>query len=499
MMAIVTWVAAGKRRARKTMWHKWSIPLAAGFLLIGGCAHLDGRTTGGESVSSIATPAAWSTANPAIAPVAVTQDDLAAWWNQLGDPTLDRLISQATTAAPDVRTAQAKLRQSRASRDLAAANLLPSLGISTSVSRSRSGTDAGGDGSSKTQYAAGFDASWEPSFFGGLRDAASGAESDAAAAAASLDSARASLSAEVALNYVNLRAAQRRLSIARDNVASQSETLQITEWRAQAGLVTTLDVEQARTNLEQSRASIPSLESTRAEAENHLAVLTGQAPGGLRSLLGTVQGLPRAPDQIAVGIPADTLRQRPDIRAAEHRLQAEIARTAEREADRYPTLTLSGSLGWQALSAASLGSGGSLVRSLVGSLATTLFDGGRISSKIAVQNAVQEQALITYEKSVLTALEDVENALTSYAVGRERVEARRKAAESARNANTLARTLYEAGATDFQKVLDTDRTRLTAEDALASADADVLTAVIQLYKAMGGGWQNSNNTTVTEE
>ena len=306
-----------------------------------------------------------------------------------------------------------------------------------------------------------------------------------------LDSARASLAAEVALNYINLRAAQQRLTIARDNLASQGETVQITEWRAQAGLASELDVDQARTTLEQTRATIPSLETIRAEAENHLAVLTGRAAGSLRETLGATKALPVAPDEIAVGIPADALRQRPDVRAAEATLQAEMARTAEREADRYPTLTLSGSFGWQAFSAAALGGSDALVRSLVGSIAGTLFDGGRIASRIAVQNAVQEQALIAYEKSILTSLEDVENALTAYAVGRDRVTARLKAADSARRANELARTLYQAGAADFQKVLDTDRTRLTAEDTLASARADLLTAVIQLYKALGGGWQNA--------
>jgi len=415
---------------------------------------------------------------------------LSAWWKQLNDPLLDQLISESLSAAPDVRSAQARLRQSRASRELAEANLYPSIGASASATRSRSASSTG-TGMTQTLYAAGFDAAWEPSIFGGLRDAAKGAEADAAASAASLESVRASLTAEVALNYINLRTAQRRLAIARDNVASQGETLQITEWRAQAGLVTMLDVEQARTNLEQSRASIPSLENSRAEAENHLALLTGRAAGSLHEQFSAVAALPKAPDTVAVGIPADTIRQRPDIRAAEFTLQAETARTAEREADRYPSLNLSGSLGWQAFSIVSLGGSGSLVRSLAGSLAATLFDGGRIRSRIAVQNAVQEQALIAYEKSMLTAFEDVENALTAYAVGRERVDARQKAAESARSANALARTLYQAGSADFQKVLDTDRTRLTAEDGLASADAELLTAVIQLYKALGGGWQHA--------
>lgn len=464
-------------------------------LILGGCAQMGMRSGAVVRTSGVVTPSAWSESDPAIKPVAMAQDDLATWWRQLNDPLLDQLIINAMTSAPDLKSAQARLRQARANRDLALANQLPSLGASVSANRSRTGVTAGGSGATQTLYAAGFDASWEPSIFGGLRDAAAGAEADTAAAAASLESTRVSLVAEVALNYVTLRAYQRRMVIARDNVASQAETLEITDWRAQAGLATTLDVEQARTNLEQSKASIPSLETGRAEAEHHLALLVGQTPGALREQLVEARPLPKAPDEVAVGIPSDTVRQRPDVHAAELTLRAETARTAQREADRYPSLALSGSWGWQAFSAASLGGSVSLVHSLAGSLAATLFDGGRIRSQIAAQDAVQEQALTAYEKAILTAFEDVENALAAYAAGREREVARRKAAQAAGNAAALARTQYEAGAVDFQKVLDTDRTRLTAEDGLATAEADVLTAVIQLYKALGGGWRADGNIT----
>ena len=456
-------------------------------LALSACAQFGGPQGDAAPVASVTTPVAWTRSDPAIKTAATTPEPLAGWWRQFGDAQLDALIAEALMAAPDVRTAQARLHQARASRDLAVANLYPTIGASASATRSRTGSEAGGNDESQTVYRAGFDASWEPSVFGGLRDAADGASADLAAAEASLDSARASLAAEVALNYVNLRAAQQHLAIARDNVASQAETVQITEWRALAGLATELDVDQARTTLEQTRSTIPSLESARAEAEHHLAVLLGRPAGSLRATLAEVKPLPAAPDEIAVGIPADTLRQRPDVRAA------------EREADRYPSLTLSGSFGWQAFSAAALGGANGVVSSLVGSLAGTLFDGGRITSRIAVQNAVQEQALIAWEKSVLTALEDVENAMSAYATGRERTEAHRRAAESAATAAELARAQYQAGLADFQSVLETQRTLLTAQDNLASANADVLTAVIQLYKALGGGWQAEPVTPESEK
>ena len=460
-------------------------------LLLAGCSSLVPQQETSPSALGVAVPPAW---NAAAVSAAADPATLTRWWRQLGDPQLEQLVDAALTAAPDLRAAQARLRQSRAARDLATANLWPSLGASAGATRSRTGIDIGGSGKSQTLYTAGFDASWEPSIFGGLRDAAAGAEADAAAMAATLESTRASLAAEVALEYVTLRASQRRLEIARANVASQAETLQITEWRELAGLVTRLDVEQARTNLEQTRASIPALDYERAAAANRLALLTGQAPGALREALKDARPLPAPPEAIAVGIPTDTLRQRPDVQAAEFTLKAEIARTAEREADRYPSLTLNGSFGWKALSASALGGSDTLVRSLTASLAGTLFDGGRIRSRIAVQNAIQEQALIAWEKSVLTALEDIENAMTAYANGRARVDARRNAATAAANAAELARIQYQGGKTDFQTVLETERTLLTAQDNLASAEADVLTAVIQLYKALGGGWQTTATT-----
>jgi NodT family efflux transporter outer membrane factor (OMF) lipoprotein len=471
-------------------------PLAAVLVLaLGGCASLDQRQAEVMAAATVAVPGAWSMSAAALRDVPPMPVTLAAWWRQFGDERLEQLIEAALVAAPDARSAQARLRQARASRDLAEANLYPSLGASVGVTRSRTGTS---DGTSQTLYSAGFDASWEPSIFGGLRDASDAAFADAEAEAARLESTRASLAAEVALEYVSLRTSQQRLAIIRANVDSQAETLQISEWREMAGLVTRLDVEQARTNLEQSRAALPSLEQACAEAEHRLSLLTGKAPGSLREALREVRPLPEPPDEIAVGIPADTLRQRPDVRAAELALRAEIARTAQSESERYPSLTLNGSFGWKAFSLSALDAGSSLARSLAASLAGTLFDAGRIESRIAMQTAVRDQAFVAWEASLLTALEDVENAMAAYANGRDRVDARRKAASAAANAAEIARAQYQAGLIDFQRVLETERTLLNAQDGVASAEADVLTAVISLYKALGGGWNTTENAAPTE-
>jgi NodT family efflux transporter outer membrane factor (OMF) lipoprotein len=431
-------------------------------------------------------PANWSA--PPVAPLVAPAENMARWWQQLNDPLLDRLVGEALAGSLDLRLAQARLRQARASRSQAVSGFFPALTASTGASRSKSASALGAQ-PERTIYDAGFDASWEIDVFGGTRRAVEAATADQAASAASLENARVSLVAEVAQNYVELRSYQRRLGIARDNLSSQSETLQITEWRNQAGLASSSDVEQARTNREQTRAGIPDLEVGLAAAENRLAVLLGRQPGALHAELANPQPLPTVKPSIGAGIPADVLRQRPDLIAAERTLAAETARVGQKLAARFPSLALGGSFGWQAYSFAALGGGDTLLRAVSGTLAATLFDGGKLRSAVDIQSAVQEQALISYEASVLTALEEVENALTAYAASRERVDARRAAAEAARNAATLTRDLYQSGLADFQKVLETERTRLTAEDNLATAEATVLTSLIKLYKALGGGWE----------
>lgn len=463
---------------------------------LGGCTLFTPAPDLEQRRLQVSVPEQWQGPAPARAETtaeATTEADeaavLAQWWTRFNDPLLDQLIAQGLSASPDLRSAQAKLRSARASRDLAAADYYPGLSASTGATGSKASPAVSGGSSRRTTiYDAGFDASWEPDIFGVVRQDVSAADADVAAQAATLEYARVTLVGEVARNYVELRTYQERLQIARDNATSQAETLEITQWRQQAGLATELDVEQARTSLEQTRATIPALVSNVSASQNRLAVLLGQTPGSLQERLDSAHPLPAAPREIAVGIPADALRRRPDVRAAERTLAAETARVHARVAERYPSFTLSGSFGWQALTSGALGGSGTVARSLAGTLAATLFDGGRLKSRIAVQDAAQEQALIAYEQKILTALEDTENALAAYAAGREQEATRRRAAEAARNAAQLARQMYQAGLTDFQKVLDTERTRLSAEDSLATARLAVLSAVIQLYKALGGGW-----------
>lgn len=434
-------------------------------------------------------PTGWSRQDQTAQPVvnAAESGDLSQWWRTLDDPLLSGLIDQAMLASPDLRSARARLREARARTSAASAGRYPSVTVSGSASRSESSGESG-SGAARELFSVGFDANWELDLFGGIARGIEAAEADLESSVASLYDARVTVAAEVATNYVEVRSLQIRLGIARDNLASQSETLQLTEWRAQAGLVSSQDVEQARSNREQTRAQIPSLEAALAEAEHRLEILLGVSPGSLHERLAPTGVLPSLPGQIAVGIPADTLRQRPDVRAAERALAAETARVGVAEAARYPSFTLSGSIGLEALTLGSLGNSGAATSSLLAGITAPIFDAGRLRNQVEIRDAVREQALVTYERTVLTALQEVENALVSLVRTRERVEALAIATGSAGSAAEMARQRYSAGLIDFQSVLDTQRTVRTIEDSLATSRADGVLALIRLYKALGGGW-----------
>lgn len=413
--------------------------------------------------------------------------DAVRWWAHFDDPLLTALVEQALMAHPDVAIAQAKLRQARAQRGVAASGRWPQLSAAASASRSNSSSHTGSS-LARMLYRAELDASWEADLFGGLRRAVEAAQADVESAAAALAVTRVSLAAETALAYVDVQSFRNRLAIARDNLARQTDTLQLTEWRARAGLASSQDVEQARTSVEQTRAQIPVLEQNLAAAEDRLALLVATPLDRLRAQLSQATALPPVPQRLAVGIPADTLRQRPDVAAAERQLAAATARVGEAEAARYPRLTLSGTLGLDALSAGALGDAGSGFSSLAAQLAAPLFDAGKRRAQVEVQDAQREQAEAQYRKTLLTALQEVEDALAAVAAARDRAAALENAREAARNAALLARHRYQSGLIDFLSVLDAERNLLAVEDALATARADHVAAVIRLYKALGGGW-----------
>ncbi len=431
------------------------------------------------TLSAVAIPADWS--GPG-ATSALGISSLADWWQRFNDPLLTQLVTEALRANTSVQTAQAALRQARAQQDLARATLFPSLGGSISAQRSS------GSGGYANDFRAGLDAAWELDIFGANRSALRMSEAEVRASAANLGDVQVSIAAEVALDYIALRGTQARLAIARTNLESQAETLQISEWRRQAGLGTSLEAEQARAAVEQTRAQLPALQTGIDQSSHVLAVLTGQPPAALVTSLAAVRPVPHAPEGLSLSIPAETLRQRADVRAAEHQVRAAVARVAQAQALRAPNFHLGGSLGQTAPTVRALTGGSSFVSALLAGITVPLFEGGALVAQVRVQQAALDQASLQYRAAVLAALTDVEDALAALRGDRERFGRLQQAAEAAGNAFLMARQRYASGLVDFQTVLDTQRTQLSTQESVAIAAADLSADNVRLYKASGGGW-----------
>ncbi len=412
---------------------------------------------------------------------------LAGWWSILDDPVLTNLIESAVAGNLGFKEARARVREARARRGVSEAGRFPTIDATGSARSSRSSEETG-SGSERELYAAGFDAAWELDVFGGKRRAVEAADAELQASEEDLRDVLVSLLAEVAVNYVEARSFQTRLSVVQANLNAQEETYNITQWRFQAGLATQLDVDQARYSLEQTRSQIPVLRKGLEQAKNRLSVLLGRHPGSVDVALGEDRPVPFPPLEVTVGVPADVLRRRPDIRRAERRLAAQSARIGVAAADAYPKFSLTGSIGLEALSLGNLFSTGSRTHGIGSGITWPIFDAGAIRSNIEVQNALQEQTLFQYEAAVLTALEDVENALVAYAEEQLRRQSLSEASQAARSAVDLAQNLYVSGLNDFTNVLVAQRSLLALQDQLAVSEADATLSLIGLYKALGGGW-----------
>lgn len=442
-----------------------------------------------SSEHAIEPPTAW---NSTTAPASAARDEaaLARWWQQLDDPVLDRLIATALEANPDVRTAVSRIAAARAQAGIERAALLPSVTASASTSGSRSrdrATDAVTSGESAQ---AALNASWQLDLFGQQRATTRAAQADVATAEAELRGAQASLAAEIATAYVTLRTAEQQLAVVTESLRLQGDTHQIAQWREQSGNAGALDTQQSLSSLEQARASLPEYEQTLAQSRHQLAVLCGRAPGALDDLLQPAGTVPVFRAQLATGIPADTLRQRPDLTAAQSRVNAAQARLTAAERARFPSLTLTGSLGVDALSAGKLTSPTAVLSSLAGSLSAPLFSSGRITRQIEVQDETARQALIAYESAVLTALQEVEDALVAVQRTAERGTILARAGAAADQAAELAAQQYAAGQASLLVVLDAQRSALSLRQQIVSNSADQTRASIQLYNALGGGWSS---------
>ncbi len=437
-------------------------------------------------------PANWSVTSPAKS-LPIESRVFVKWWAIFNDPILSKLIAQVQANNLDLRQAKARLQEARSRLGLARANLFPTLSAKAATTQTGSSQEAG-TGETTDFFRNAFDASWEVDVFGKFRRSIEAADASLQASEEDLRDILISLSAETALNYVLVRSFQARLVITEANLAAQQDTYQLTEWRYQAGLTTELDVDQAMLNMETTRATIPSLRAGLAQAQHAIALLAGLAPGTLKPLLSPLQAIPATPVSVAVGLPADLLRQRPDVRRSERKLAAQTAQIGVATAARYPNFNLSGYIGLEALAYTNLYSASAKAFQMAANSALTLFDAGRLRRNVDIQSALQEQALALYEATILQALRDVENALSAFGQEQSRCDDLQEAVKAGQKALELAQRQYSSGTTDFLRVLDAQRSLLTVQNQLALSETEVASNVIRLYKALGGGWDaNSNN------
>ena len=468
------------------------ITTSLAFLILAGCAVGPNYT-----VPDSKAPANWhSNLMQGLTPQPTDPKTLAAWWQTLDDPVLTGLIEQSIAGNLDLKTALAKVREARARRGMSTADLFPTLTANGSATRTKNnqiGTPSSATQTSNTSqtrdlYSADFDAGWELDIFGGVRRSLEAADADVQSSQEALRDVLVSLLAETALNYVDVRSYQSQIAVAESNLALQQETYSLTQLRYQAGLSDDLAVEQAHTNLANTRSQIPSLHSGLEAAKNRLAVLVGEAPGILETELAENKPIPVPPLAIAMGVPAEALRQRPDVRQAERQLAGQTARIGVATADLYPKFSLSGSIGIEASSLGNLSSDYTRTLSFGPRITWKIFDAGAVRRNIEAQSAIRDQSLYQYESKILSALEEVENALTNYVNEQFRQQSLLEANQAAAAAADLSQKKYEAGLVDFQVVLDSQRSLLTAQNQLAQSQGTIVKNLINLYKALGGGW-----------
>jgi multidrug efflux system outer membrane protein len=435
--------------------------------------------------------------------------DVSRWWKTLNDPMLDSLIERAVQSNLDLRQAEARIRQARAARGVAESGLLPAVNTSGRYSRSGSGPgeDSGDDfvvtlpdgtpvtrsgnarSTRRNLFRAGVDAAWELDVFGGVRRDIEASGAEAQFAVEDWRNVLVTLLSEVALNYVDLRQFQRQLDIANQNLAAQERTANVTRQRKLGGEASGLDVANSEAQVASTRSQIPSIRTQVRQTIHRLGVLLGQGPDALSDELEKPTELPTPPAEVPIGLPSELLLRRPDIRQAEARAHAATARIGVARADLFPRFTLTGSLGLQGERAGSLTKRDNYFWSFGPSISWPLFDAGRIRANIRVQEASQEEALLAYRATILLALQEVEDSLVAFANEQERRQSLIKSVEANRKAVELSTALYSRGLVEFLNVLNAQRSLFSSEDALAQSDRTVVTNLIALYKALGGGWE----------
>lgn len=406
----------------------------------------------------------------------------AEWWRLFKDPTLNTIIADAVSGNLDVAQAKARIREARASRAQTVGALFPQVDGSASAIRSRSG------GATRSSYRAGFDTSWELDIFGARDRAVEAATYGADAAEDDLDGVLLTLVGDVAATYVEARGYQARIALTKRTVATFRQTEELTKTRFRAGDVSAVDTARAEAQVASTQAQIPSLEAALAQTLHRLAVLTGQPPSAMARPFARSGGVPAAAATPRAGIPADVLRRRPDVRTAERRLAATTARIGQAEAARYPSISLTGNISTSALKLGDLARNSAIGWAFGPTLSVPIFNGGELAAAVDVARAQRDQSDSALRLSVLTALQDVEDALVGLRQERLRLVSLQRAASASGEAARLSRSLYSSGGTSFLDVLDAERSLYSSEEALLQSRIALATQFIALNKALGGGW-----------
>lgn len=454
-----------------------------------------------RSATDLGVPDRWSVPAPTPAQGAIaapTGDGLTRWWARFDDPVLGQLVEQAATANLDLAQAVARLRQAREALIVSRSSLFPTIGGSGGFNRSEplrgggatitqsNGTVATVSAQGRSNFSLGLDASYQADLFGGVRRSVESSRAQYEGAGYDYATTLLSVQGEVARNYVLARTYQAQLANARDSLTIQDDNLEIAGFRVQAGLVSSLDAEQARAARAQSAAAIPTVEQQYNAAVSRIGVLTGQAPGALKPMLATVRPIPAGPESIATGIPANILRQRPDVRAAERSLAAATAEIGVAKAQLFPALSISGAFNANAANAGNILD--TITGSLFAGLTQAIFNGGRLNAQVRSARAGADAAFAAYKSAVLVAMEDIENAMVAFQTAQIREQQFTVAFDAATNSAILARSQYRSGLTDFTTLNTQEASLVSARNGLVQARSDKASALIALYGALGGGW-----------
>jgi len=432
-----------------------------------------------------------STGQPTV--VTASEPDLGQWWRQFNDPALTVLVEEAVKSNLDLKSAAARLRQARAYRGVASGGLWPSIGVSGGYQRVQK-TGASGD---QDLFQAGLDSVWELDVFGGRHRTIESAGAGIDAAVEGMRAVQVSLTAEVALNYIQLRSYQQEIIIAQNNLKAQQQTAEITRKRFDVGFASALDVANADSTVATTEAQIPVYEIAERQAIYSLSVLLALPPADLLKQLSPRGSLPSVPTKVPVGLPSDLLRRRPDIRESEAQLHAATAQIGVAIANYFPTFPLTGVISWNSNLLQNWLDSSSRSFGIGPSVSWQVFQGGAIESNVHVQEALRDQAFIAYQKTVLAAFQDVENALIAFEKEQQHRKSLNDAVVANRKAVTLSLQLYTEGQTDFLNVVTAQRSLYSTEDALVQSNCKIAIDLIALYKALGGDVETLSSRSLT--